>query len=430
MCSLGEPCDLRRDVLPTKRDIYKYYLQLNKDKVRDGEWKQNTKMSDKAGYLSDIIASIWDKTGIPHKLRGREGVRRTMALIMQIKDMDRLPMDRRKEGFGIELDSLFDVSIRQHELNQLCTCDEVDRVPLTWRAFLADQRCDRQLQGVLNDRTLSLRAAGNREKEDQMARETIRYKIEELTRKQKQEEERLEKSNEEINRIFEKVPLTDQYIEELENEGVDDNVEVEKNTDDNENDFEDNESDWEDIDDTPKEDTSKYNTMSLRYFSLECDRYGITDRAAAKVGNALLKDLGKVKRGDTSLLICPSKVRRERCKWGDKLAKENLETELPAGLYTDGKRVPTLNRTTTVTKVRVPGRRGKAAWRSVTTTSNTTVIEDHYPVLAQPGAQYVDHVTPQDGTGQALARELVALINERECKPRVIGMDGCAVNTG
>ena len=191
MCSLGEPCDLRRDVLPTKRDIYKYYLQLNKDKVRDGEWKQNTKMSDKAGYLSDIIASIWDKTGIPHKLRGREGVRRTMALIMQIKDMDRLPMNRRKEGFGIELDSLFDVSICQHELNQLCTCDEVDRVPLTWRAFLADQLCDRQLQGVLNDRTLSLRAAGNREKEDQMARETIRYKIEELTRKQKQEEGRL-----------------------------------------------------------------------------------------------------------------------------------------------------------------------------------------------------------------------------------------------
>ena len=92
--------------------------------------------------------------------------------------------------------------------------------------------------------------------------------------------------------------------------------------------------------------------------------------------------------------------------------------------------MPTLNRISKVTKVRVPGRRGKAAWRDVTSTSNTTVIEDHYPVLAQPGGQYVDHVTPTDGTGKALAKELVTLINERKCEVRVIGMDGCAVNTG
>ena len=60
-----------------------------------------------------------------------------------------------------------------------------------------------------------------------------------------------------------------------------------------------------DEEEKPRVVTNIYNTMSLKYFSLECDRYGLSDRAAAKVGNALLKDMGIVKKGDTSLLICP-----------------------------------------------------------------------------------------------------------------------------
>ena len=137
-----------------------------------------------------------------------------------------------------------------------------------------------------------------------------------------------------------------------------------------------------------------------------------------------------VKQGCTTNLLCPSKVRRERCKWGDRVAKEHRNKRLPAGLYTDGKRVPTLSRVTTVTKVRVPNRRGRAAWRNVTKTSTALIVEDHYPVLAQPGAEYVTHVTPEDGTGLALAKELAAVIKERDFATKVIGMDGCAVNTG
>ena len=50
--------------------------------------------------------------------------------------------------------------------------------------------------------------------------------------------------------------------------------------------------------------------------------------------------------------------------------------------------------------------------------------------MSQPGGQYTTHVTPQDGTGLALAKELVAVIQERNWDVKVIGMDGCAVNTG
>ena len=45
---------------------------------------------------------------------------------------------------------------------------------------------------------------------------------------------------------------------------------------------------------------------------MEADRYKVSDRAAAKLGNALLKDLGLVKKGFTKDLICPSKLRKER----------------------------------------------------------------------------------------------------------------------
>ena len=157
-------------------------------------------------------------------------------------------------------------------------------------------------------------------------------------------------------------------------------------------------SDWEDIEEV-KESTKSYNTLSLKHFASEVDRYCISDRAAAKIGNGLLKDLGIVRKGVTDKLICPSKLRRERAKWGAKLDREARAEQLPGGLYSDGKRVPTLIRQTHETKVRVPGRRGKAAYRTVYSISNKVVVEDHYPVVAEPGGKYVTHVTPEDGTG-------------------------------
>ena len=81
----------------------------------------------------------------------------------------------------------------------------------------------------------------------------------------------------------------------------------------------DSDSEWEDIEEAKSKDASKrYNTWSLKHFAQECDRYCISDRAGAKIGNGLLKDLGIVHK-----LICPSKVRRERAKWGARVEKES-----------------------------------------------------------------------------------------------------------
>ena len=94
------------------------------------------------------------------------------------------------------------------------------------------------------------------------------------------------------------------------------------------------------------------------------------------------------------------------------------------------KKVPTLVHDTTETMVKVPGKRGKGSYRTVSTVSNKLEVQDHYPVVSEPGGEYVTHVTPKEGTGRSIAKELVAIVRERNIKIRGVGCDGCAVNCG
>ena len=244
-----------------------------------------------------------------------------------------------------------------------------------------------------------------KEREDLETRELVRFKVEEAARKEKRRKELLKKSNEDVELLFAKVPVEHDHSDGQEKSG--------------ESGVDDSDSEWEDIEEAKTKAASKsYNTWSLKHFAQECDRYCISDRAGAKIGNGLLKDLGIVHKGSTDKLICPSKVRRERAKWGARLEKESASVQLPGGLYTDGKRVPTLVRQTTDNKVQVPGGRGKKAYRTVSSTSNQLVIEDHYPVVAEPGGHYITHLTPENGTGHALAKEIVDVVRERKAPVR------------
>ena len=135
--------------------------------------------------------------------------------------------------------------------------------------------------------------------------------------------------------------------QEEEQQEEDDDIEEESDED----------SDWEWEDEADTEVNREYNKTSLKYFSRDCDRYKISDRAAAKLGNALMKDLGVVSRGKTKLLLCPSKVRRERQRWGEVRQTEHAAQPLPGGVYADGKICPTLVRDTTSTTIQERGKR-------------------------------------------------------------------------
>ena len=56
------------------------------------------------------------------------------------------------------------------------------------------------------------------------------------------------------------------------------------------------------------------NLMQLPNFARACDRFKISDRAAAFLGSALLLDYGIIKVGDTFHVIDPSKLRWQRLK--------------------------------------------------------------------------------------------------------------------
>ncbi|GBM53257.1 hypothetical protein AVEN_128423-1 [Araneus ventricosus] len=56
------------------------------------------------------------------------------------------------------------------------------------------------------------------------------------------------------------------------------------------------------------------NRLDFPTLARECDRYGISDRAAVSFANAVLQDIGIVHEGETSHVVDRNKIRRQRKK--------------------------------------------------------------------------------------------------------------------
>ena len=66
----------------------------------------------------------------------------------------------------------------------------------------------------------------------------------------------------------------------------------------------------------------------------------------------------------------------------------------------------------------------------VQSVSNKMEVNDHYPVVAEPG-EYMTHVTPPTRSKEKdISKEIVAVVRERKVKLRVLGMEGCSSNCG
>ena len=220
-------------------------------------------------------------------------------------------------------------------------CSAADKVPEAWREYLADQRGPRKQVGFLN--RLRLRestfspptvSAEERKEIEAEKQRRERRRIKEIEREKAQV-----KSEQELEQLKRKVTFESSSESEKE-EGEDEN---ETET------LQESESEWEDY----EAKVSEENNLRLRNFSRECARYKLSNRAAAKLGNALLIDVGVVTKSNCSLLLDHSKVRRERSRWGSKLEKRHAARQLPGGLYADGKKCPTLTRITNSVDVQV-----------------------------------------------------------------------------
>ena len=121
--------ELNTGYLPTKKELFSHYLYIRETNIKSGEWNQYTPLSEVAKCVAKDVAALWDKTGIPHKLSdSNEGVRMIMSVINKCKDMNKIPLERRKPGFGQDLDILYDVAKCPHPNESSCDCTSENQV--------------------------------------------------------------------------------------------------------------------------------------------------------------------------------------------------------------------------------------------------------------------------------------------------------------
>ena len=318
----GYPTSLDTNKLPTDSDIVSHSLFLKREKVASEEWRNNTPLSVISSKVADDVSAVWSKTDIPHhgtinKKWVREKVEKLLA---RSKEVLKIPSQRRND---IQLSqvwgTLFDISLCPHRAvktcdcphcevphPERCTCPPDTRVPDSWQPFLWDQRQERVWCLATIDRQ---KLKEERDRLDAQVRDMDRKE----SKKMKLDQQRTREAGQ-----LDPAPdseLVDSQGDRLSSEGSD--------SDDSE------ESDSEE----ETHSTIEYNTLQLRRFSRECDRYKTSNRAGAKIANGLLKDLAIVTESDKKFLVCPNKLRRERLKWGQKIVDKHSARNPPGTRY-------------------------------------------------------------------------------------------------
>ena len=420
MASEIEAKPLPDDGLPTELQIYQHYLHLWEVNSNSGKWQKQTPLATKAEAVLADVANQWNKTGIPHDLPGKryflqqiESLIKNDGLVRKFIKVPKGQYRKSWESIVARFGNLFDVARCKCTVH--CTCAPDNQVPPAWKEYLADQRAERKMAGVLSSRKLSLRGATERQEMEKKRKAEIDVTLQKKEELEAKKQRREEENKMELEEQFKTVNLEDIEIE--------------------------SDSDWEDEADSEDEEDSdgegggekekeKRNTISLEPLARGCDMVQVSDYKGAFLGTCALIAHGLITKEDTSLIIDPSKLRKQRLKFAQETAsKRRVHASKLAGLYTDGKRSPTLVRRTKRNKV-ATGLPGRGAYREVSSTSNEVEVQDHFPILGMPGAQYITHVTPADGKGSTLAKELEAVVREEDMPIKVVGMDGCPTNTG
>ena len=130
-----------------------------------------------------------------------------------------------------------------------------------------------------------------------------------------------------------------------------------------------------------------------------CERYQLSDRAGAAIATSTLQHMGIVTNEDKSLVIDPSKLRRERQRCRKEICQEVSNFKYVSGLYFDGRK--------DATQVMLKGPNGKM-YRS-------TQLEEHYVLIGEPGTYYLTHLSPTDGKGRTLAQKYLTSYQTQCC---------------
>jgi hypothetical protein len=361
--------ELNEAKLPTYKEVMKFYNLVRHHLKMENNSKKEPTVYEVSEIVTRKVESLWEKASLPIITHAR-----VLQLLKAyhakcknlIKSLKRLSEEKLQE-FYTSSDKLFDLSSCKCKTFELCSCLRDRKVPIEEQDFLIDQRTNRKMYMKSVDVTATKRK----------------------------------------NKLIERKQKLEIYYNSrkaLEQGPIDEHLDFSEDSDSN------HEIDLPQSSSAPKL-PQKRKITSLKNVSSVCDRYGISDRAAAAVASAVLQDLNVCDE-----IIDKSRLRRARQKLRSEVLSEEKIDGIPA-LYFDGRKDKTLK---IVSK-------GRKKYRQ-------TIIEEHISIIKEPGSTYIGYAVPSHGTAKSLAfaihETLTSHLNISLNDTVAIGCDGTVVNTG
>jgi hypothetical protein len=173
-----------------------------------------------------------------------------------------------------------------------------------------------------------------------------------------------------------------------------------------------------DMDAFPSTSTARtYDRMpALPNFAMECDRYGISDRAASALASSLLKDLNVLTSDGQRMIIDRSRVRRARHNAREELLKRQADMSALLAFSFDSRTDKTFAPTT------------------IDNRQHPQYIEEtHFVLLRQPNSIYIGHASAGRSTAQEKAQILLNFLRNKNLELgnlMAVCCDGEPTNTG
>lgn len=369
----GNMEDLKENMLPTYENVMKFYEWTRFHLKIERNSRKEPSFSDIAKRVSLRIESIWKKASIPTVSHNRV-LQLLKAYHSKCKNFiksQKRPSDDKKKDIIRQSKLLFDIcSCKCKDFLLQCNCSKERKVPKEEQAFLIDQRTGRKMMiGGIDQVTtarLKRKRARKIKSEIYLCSSSKSNKVAVGT---SQDFTSTSSDSDDCAEVF-NVPPTSQK----------------------------------------KEKKISRSTESFPILAKTCDRYGVSDRAAAAIASAVLHDI----RSNIQV-IDKSKLRRERKKVRDDVMSKQKCTDIPA-LYFDGRKDKTLK----IVK------KGTKKYRQI-------VVEEHISVLKEPDSIYLGYAFLEQGTAKNIEQSIYALLVSEKISLEnlvAIGCDGTITNTG
>lgn len=365
-------CELKENVLPTYEDVMKYYEWTRHQLKLQLETAKEPTFAEIADIVTSKIENIWQTASIPIVTRTRI-IQMLKAYHLKcknlLKSIKRLSPEK-LESFRQSSKILFDISACKCKVLSQCICAKDKKVPKQEQTFLIDQRTSRMMiiSGIDVTATKKLQK----------------------TLKRKYQRENRPSTSTSLNTTLADLDISTSSAASSSSDSENPECIMIKSV--------------------PEKKTKKSVCVDFPTLSKTCDRYGVSDRAAAAIASSVLFDIGS-----DFEIIDRHKVRRERSKIREKLMKNSTVTELMA-LYFDGRKDKTLK----IIK------KGGKCYR-------TTTVEAQISLIQEPGSNYMGYVVPEVGTAKGIQTAITGFLLHEEISQdsiMAIGCDGTNVNTG